>query len=31
MKVEEKVLLGTVGEPYREFMRRRRRLVPFIY
>ncbi len=29
--VEERVLLGTIGEPYREFMRGRRRLIPFLY
>jgi protein-S-isoprenylcysteine O-methyltransferase len=29
--VEERALLAVVGEPYREFMRTRRRLVPFIY
>jgi protein-S-isoprenylcysteine O-methyltransferase len=29
--VEERTLLTVVGEPYREFMRTRRRLIPFIY
>lgn len=29
--VEERALLTAVGEPYREFMRTRRRLIPFIY
>jgi protein-S-isoprenylcysteine O-methyltransferase Ste14 len=29
--VEERTLLAVVGEPYREFMRARRRLIPFIY
>ena len=29
--VEERALLTVVGEPYREFMRTRRRLIPFIY
>lgn len=29
--VEERTLLAIVGEPYREFMRTRRRLIPFIY
>jgi protein-S-isoprenylcysteine O-methyltransferase Ste14 len=29
--VEERALLSVVGEPYREFMRTRRRLIPFIY
>jgi len=29
--VEERALLAVVGEPYREFMRSRRRLIPFIY
>ena len=31
MAVEERALLGVVGEPYREFIRTRRRLIPFIY
>jgi protein-S-isoprenylcysteine O-methyltransferase Ste14 len=29
--VEERTLLAVVGEPYRNFMRTRRRLIPFIY
>ena len=29
--VEERALLAVVGEPYRQFMRGRRRLIPFIY
>jgi protein-S-isoprenylcysteine O-methyltransferase len=29
--VEERTLLAVVGEPYRDFMRTRRRLIPFIY
>jgi len=29
--VEERALLTIVGDPYREFMRARRRLIPFIY
>jgi len=29
--VEERALLAVVGEPYREFIRTRRRLIPFIY
>lgn len=29
--VEERTLLAVVGEPYREFMRTRRRLIPFIF
>ena len=29
--VEEKALLTVVGEPYREFIRGRRRLIPFVY
>jgi protein-S-isoprenylcysteine O-methyltransferase Ste14 len=31
MSVEEKALASTIGEPYREFMRTRRRVIPFIY
>jgi protein-S-isoprenylcysteine O-methyltransferase Ste14 len=31
LAVEERALLGVVGEPYREFIRTRRRLIPFIY
>ena len=29
--VEERALLKAVGEPYREFMRTRKRLIPYIY
>jgi protein-S-isoprenylcysteine O-methyltransferase Ste14 len=29
--VEEQVLLAAIGEPYREFMRTRRRLIPYVY
>jgi protein-S-isoprenylcysteine O-methyltransferase Ste14 len=29
--VEERVLLATVGPPYREFMRTRWRLIPYVY
>jgi protein-S-isoprenylcysteine O-methyltransferase Ste14 len=29
--VEERVLLAAIGEPYREFMRTRRRLIPYVY
>jgi protein-S-isoprenylcysteine O-methyltransferase Ste14 len=29
--IEERALLAVVGEPYREFMRTRRRLIPFVY
>ncbi len=29
--VEERALLATIGEPYRAFMRGRKRLIPFIY
>jgi len=29
--VEERALIGAIGEPYREFARTRRRLVPYIY
>ena len=29
--VEERALVAVIGEPYREFMRTRRRLIPFIY
>lgn len=31
ISVEERVLLATIGEPYRNFMRTRRRLIPYIY
>jgi len=29
--VEERTLLAVLGEPYRQFMRKRRRLIPFVY
>jgi protein-S-isoprenylcysteine O-methyltransferase Ste14 len=29
--VEERALVAAIGEPYREFMRTRRRLIPFVY
>jgi protein-S-isoprenylcysteine O-methyltransferase Ste14 len=31
MNVEERALLAVIGEPYRQFMATRKRLVPFIY
>jgi Putative protein-S-isoprenylcysteine methyltransferase len=31
MNVEERALLAVIGEPYREFMATRKRLVPFVY
>jgi len=31
MAVEERTLLAVIGEPYREFMRTRKRLIPFVY
>lgn len=31
MGVEERALLEAVGEPYREFMRTRKRLIPYLY
>ncbi len=31
MKVEEEALLKSIGEPYREFMRTRKRVIPFVY
>ena len=31
MAVEERTLLAVIGEPYREFMRTRKRLIPFLY
>jgi protein-S-isoprenylcysteine O-methyltransferase Ste14 len=31
MNVEERALLAGIGEPYREFMATRKRLVPFVY
>jgi protein-S-isoprenylcysteine O-methyltransferase Ste14 len=29
--VEERALLAIVGEPYRRYIRTRRRLIPFVY
>jgi len=29
--VEERALLAAIGEPYREFMSTRKRLIPFVY
>jgi protein-S-isoprenylcysteine O-methyltransferase Ste14 len=29
--VEERALVAAIGEPYREFMATRKRLIPFIY
>jgi len=29
--VEERVLVASIGEPYREYMRGRKRLIPFVY
>ena len=31
MTVEERALLAAIGEPYREFMQTRKRLVPYVY
>lgn len=31
IQVEERALLSVVGEPYREFMRTRKRLIPYVY
>ena len=31
MAVEERALLAVVGEPYREFMQGRKRIIPFVY
>jgi protein-S-isoprenylcysteine O-methyltransferase Ste14 len=31
IRVEERALVATIGEPYREFMRGRKRLIPFVY
>lgn len=31
MSVEERALESTLGEPYREFMRTRKRIIPFVY
>jgi protein-S-isoprenylcysteine O-methyltransferase Ste14 len=30
VKVEEQALLAEIGEPYREFMRTRKRFIPFV-
>jgi protein-S-isoprenylcysteine O-methyltransferase Ste14 len=31
ISVEERALLATIGEPYRDFMSSRKRLIPFVY
>jgi protein-S-isoprenylcysteine O-methyltransferase Ste14 len=31
ISVEERALVEAIGEPYREFMRTRKRLIPFVY
>jgi protein-S-isoprenylcysteine O-methyltransferase Ste14 len=31
MAVEERALLTVLGEPYREFLRHRKRLIPYVY
>ena len=31
ISVEERALVTTIGEPYREFMRSRKRLIPYLY
>jgi protein-S-isoprenylcysteine O-methyltransferase Ste14 len=31
MTIEERALLAALGEPYREFMRTRKRIIPFVY
>ena len=31
MQVEERALVAAIGEPYREFMRTRKRIIPFLY
>jgi len=31
MTIEERALLATIGEPYRDFMNTRKRIIPFIY
>ena len=31
ISVEERALLAAIGEPYREFMSKRKRLIPFVY
>jgi protein-S-isoprenylcysteine O-methyltransferase Ste14 len=31
MRVEERALMNGIGEPYVDYMRRTKRLVPFVY
>jgi len=31
MRIEERALLAAIGEPYREFMHTRKRIIPFVY
>lgn len=31
MNVAERALLAVIGEPYRQFMQTRKRLIPFLY
>ncbi len=31
ISVEERILLATIGEPYRQFVSSRKRLIPFVY
>ena len=31
IRVEERALLSAIGEPYREFLRTRKRLIPYVY
>jgi protein-S-isoprenylcysteine O-methyltransferase Ste14 len=31
MSVEERAMLAAIGEPYERFMRKRKRLIPFVY
>jgi protein-S-isoprenylcysteine O-methyltransferase Ste14 len=31
VRIEERALLGALGEQYRPYMRRTKRLIPFIY
>jgi protein-S-isoprenylcysteine O-methyltransferase Ste14 len=31
MAVEERALVAALGEPYREFMRTRKRVIPWVY
>jgi protein-S-isoprenylcysteine O-methyltransferase Ste14 len=31
MRVEERALLAVIGDPYREFMKTRKRMIPFVY